>query len=391
MFSTRTRWSLVMNELAKARQEREQLGLPIFDLTESNPTRCGFEYGENQVLAAFRDARMMRYEPDARGLHSARLAVMEYYAEHEVALQPEQIFLTASTSEAYSFIFRLLCDVGDNVLAPRPGYPLLDYLASLNDLAVLGYPLRYDELWQIDRDALNSSLGERSRALLVVHPNNPTGSYVHSEEADFLARLCVEKKIALIADEVFADYAHPAIAGSLCSFAKESRTLTFTLSGLSKISGLPQMKCAWMVVTGPLAVQREAVSRMEVIADTYLSVSTPVALALPPLLDLRRSIGPQILKRVLSNLELLDRQLSAGSPISRLRIEGGWYAILRLPRLLSDEGWALLFLREEGVVVHPGHFYDFSDDGYVVLSLLPSPEIFATGIEKLFAKVLAKC
>lgn len=391
MFSARTRWSLAENELAKARQQRDRLGLPLFDLTESNPTRCGFDYDENEVVTAFQNRQILQYEPDARGLYSARLAVMEYYADRGVDLQSEQIFLTASTSEAYSFIFRLLCDVGDSVLAPRPGYPLLDYLASLNDLVVQGYPLHYDGRWQIDRDALASGPGERSRVLLVVHPNNPTGSFVHPEEADYLARLCAERGMALIADEVFADYAHPSSAVPVRSFAKENRVLTFTLSGLSKISGLPQMKCAWMVVTGPPGARREAIARMEVIADTYLSVSTPVALALPSLLGLRRSIGPQIHGRVLSNLALLDQQLEAASPISRLHIEGGWYAILRLPRLSSDEDWALVFLREEGVMVHPGHFYDFADDGYVVLSLLPRPEVFAAGVKKLFAQVLARC
>ncbi|MGH9327962.1 MAG: pyridoxal phosphate-dependent aminotransferase [Terriglobia bacterium] len=380
-----------MNELAKARQERLRLRQPLLDLTESNPTRCGFEYHENQLVRAFQDPRLALYEPNPRGLLSARRAVMEYYAERGLAIQPEQIFLTASTSEAYSFVFRLLCDSGDCVLAPRPGYPLLEYLASLNDLGVDGYPLRYEDRWQIDREALTSGVRERSRALLVVHPNNPTGSYALPEEVDFLARLCKERKMALIADEVFWDYAHPATAGSLHSFARENSTLTFTLSGLSKISGLPQMKCAWIVVTGPPAVQHEAIRRMEVIADTFLSVSTPVALAFPSLLELRRSIGSQILERVLSNLALLDQQISGESPISRLHVEGGWYAILRLPRILTDEDWALLFLRKEGVAVHPGHFYDFPDDGYVVVSLLPSSEIFVAAIRKLFATVIERC
>ncbi|MGH9470956.1 MAG: pyridoxal phosphate-dependent aminotransferase [Terriglobia bacterium] len=373
-----------MNELARLRQEKAQLGQPVLDLTETNPAHCGFEYGD--VLAQFQNPGMLRYEPDPHGLPAAREAVAAYFLRRGVHVHPEQIFLTSSTSEAYAYVFGLLTDPGDRVLAPRPSYPLLDYLASLNDITLETYPLHYDAGWQIDRQALAALLAARPRAVVVIHPNNPTGSYIHASEREFLVERCAEAQAALIADEVFLDYAYPGSAPDF-SFAGEERALTFTLSGLSKISALPQMKCAWIAVSGPSEFRHEAIERLEVIADTYLSLSAPVAHALPALLEMSGSIQAQIMARLLSNLAALDGQIPPGSTITRLAIEGGWCAVLRLPALLSDEEWALLMLREDGILVHPGHFYDFEGGSFIVVSLLTRPDIFADGIARLAARV----
>lgn len=387
MFSNRTSWSLETNPLTRLLDERRAASLPVLDLTESNPTRCGFDYS-GAPLGALANARGLNYGPDPRGLRSAREAVAAYYAGDGIRVEPEQIFLTASTSEAYSFVFRLLGNPGDDVLLPCPGYPLFDFLVRLNDLNRAAYPLVYDGRWSIDRDALSSAVSARSRAIVVVHPVNPTGSYATSTEAAFLAELADGRGLALVADEVFYDYPAPGAAGDRApSFSAGSQALTFTLNGLSKISALPQMKCAWIMVTGKAVLVRSAMARLEVVADTYLSLSTPVALALPQLLEFRKLIQPQIRARIARNLAALDAALATDSPAARLHLEGGWYAVLRLPRTLSDEEWALRLLRDDGVLVHPGHFYDFPCEGHIVVSLLPAPDVFGEAVAKIAARV----
>jgi aspartate/methionine/tyrosine aminotransferase len=406
MFASRTDWSLTPNRLSALIDERRAKGLRIVDLTESNPTRCGFIVDAERVLAALANPLSLTYEPDPRGLLYARQAVARYYGDRGVSVHPEQIFLTTSTSEAYSHIFRLLANPGDNILVPRPSYPLFEYLARLNDVELVPYQLNYDLGWQIDGPALASRLDTHSRAVLVVHPNNPTGSFVCRDELTLLIDCCRKQPLALIADEVFADYtftrwATPSLspandtaafnAGArsqdrVLSFAAESRALTFTLSGLSKISALPQMKLAWVVVNGPEELLPAALARLEIIADTYLSVSAPLASAVPELLELRHQVQPQILRRVQQNLRWVDERLSRGCSVSRLETEGGWYLILRLPAVRSDEDWAIELLRGEGVLVHPGHFYDFPGEGHVVLSLLPFPELFQEGMLKVLAR-----
>jgi alanine-synthesizing transaminase len=388
MFSARTEWSLTPNELTKLCRNRKQAGLPILDLTESNPTRCGFDYDENKVLRAFRDPRVLRYEPNPRGLDSARQAVLEYYRGHGVELDAGQIFLTASTSEAYAFIFRLIADPGDRLLAPQPSYPLLDFLARLNDLELAHYPLIEEDCWRVDRNILELQISSRARAILIVHPNNPTGSFVHRSDREFLVDCCAKRRLALIADEVFHDYLHEiSQIEEAQTLAGEKGALVFTLSGLSKISALPQMKCAWIVLNGPDNLVKEASARLEVIADTYLSTSTPVALALPALLSLRQDLQSQILARIKANLASLDRLIGTDSPVSRVTLEGGWYAILRLPKWRSDEAWAIRLLEEDGVLVHPGHFYDLQNDGRVVVSLICPREAFENGMARLVARV----
>ena len=390
MFSSRTNWPLTPNRLSELLRERRARGLPILDLTESNPTRCGFALDEEEILAPLHNPRSLTYEPDPRGLRTAREAVAQYYSERGVNLDPDQIFLTASTSEAYSFVFRLLANPGDKILAPQPSYPLFDFLGALNDVEVTPYPLVYDDGWQVDLEALASRWESRSRAVLVVHPNNPTGSYLQKRELGRMIEICHQNRAAIIADEVFADYGFSADAERVVTHAQNSEALTFTLSGLSKISALPQMKLGWIVVNGPPELRSQAQARLEVIADTYLSVSAPVALATPQWLAHRRAIQLQILERVQANLCKLDELLAPGLPVTRLKVEGGWYAILRVPSTRSDEDWAAELLTQEGVSVHPGHFYDFPSEGFLVLSLLPAREVFEDALGKVISRICAE-
>ena len=404
MFARRTGWPLEPNPLTLEIAARREKSLPIFDLTESNPTRCGLDYDATAILGALANSRSLSYEPDPRGPMPARLAVAGYYAERGAGVEPEQVFLTTSTSEAYSFAFRLLADPGDNVLVPAPSYPLFDFLAGLNDLELIRYPLDLDRGWRIQLETLRARVNVRTRAILLLHPNNPTGSFVQREELEALARLGREREIALIADEVFADYpwtkgggavgvertglvVDPERSRRVATHAAASDCLTLTLSGLSKISALPQMKLAWLVASGPDDLRRRALERLEIIADTFLSVATPLALALPRLLETRRAIQPQILKRLGRNLDWLDAKLRGGSPVRRLKAEGGWYVVLSVPAHRSDEEWAVELVRREGVLVHPGHFYDFAGEGFLVLSLLPPPEVFEASITRLLELV----
>jgi alanine-synthesizing transaminase len=390
MFASRTGWPLSPNRLSRLLRERRERGLPHFDLTESNPTRCGFEIDTEAILAPLRDPRSINYDPDPRGLVTAREAVARYYSERGVQLEPDQIFLTTSTSEAYSFVFRLLANPGDIIMAPQPSYPLFDFLGGLNDVEVRPYPLIYDEGWQLDGESLAAGWDSRCRAVLVVHPNNPTGSYTKKPELGRLIEMCCRSQAALIADEVFADYAYAADAHRVGSHAQASGALTFTLSGLSKISALPQMKLAWIVVNGPRELRHDAQARLEVIADTYLSVSAPIALAAPQWLAYRSHIQPQILERMRVNLRKLDDLLNVGLPVTRLQVEGGWYAILRVPATRSDGDWSLELLAREGVLVHPGHFYDFPSEGFLVVSLLPAPQLFAEALQKVISGICAQ-
>ena len=403
MFASRTDWSLIPNRLSAVIEERRGKGLPIIDLTESNPTRCGFSVDAQGALGALANPRSLTYEPDPHGPLCARQAVAGYYVERGIQVDPEQIFLATSTSEAYSYVFRLLANPGDNILVPRPSYPLFDFLARLNDLELVSYPLIYDQGWQIDLQTLAARLTPHTKAILAVHPNNPTGSFVHQAELEFLIGCCQKQPLALIADEVFADYAFVApgppsatvsaglkpaatLGDRVVSFAAESEALTFTLSGLSKISALPQMKLAWIIVKGPEDLLGTALARLEVIADTYLSVNAPLAHALPELLESRHQVQPQILDRVRRNLHWLDEQLSRGAAVTRLETEGGWYVILRLPAVRTDEEWAMELLREDGVLVYPGHFYDLPYECHLVVSLLPYTKIFQQGILKILAR-----
>jgi aspartate/methionine/tyrosine aminotransferase len=376
-FSRRTDWNTEESELARAHRQRLAAGLPIADLTASNPTRCGFAY-DPALLAALADARALDYDPQPRGLLQARQAVCTYYAAHGVALQPEQIVLTTSTSEAYSFLFRLLCDAGSEILIAQPSYPLFDFLATLDDVKIKAAALVYDQGWQIDSEGLRRAITPLTRAIVLVHPNNPTGHFTKPWEAEELARLCREFDLALIVDEVFLDY---SFGGAGKSFAARLEGVpVFVVSGLSKIAGLPQMKAAWIVAAGDEACT--ALDRLEIIADTFLSMNAPVQSALPTWLEGSAAIQRQIQERVAANLAELDRQLAAVPEVSRLKVEGGWYAILRIPALQPDEQ-TVLELLERGVWVQPGYFFGMKDSGWLVVSLLTAVAEFRAGAARL--------
>ncbi len=389
MFASRTRWNLARNPLSAAVEKRRASGAELLDLTESNPTRCGFDYDQAAILGALADARSLVYDPDPRGLLPAREAVCGYYRERASGaapsfadhISPEQVFLATSTSEAYSWIFRLLCDPGDEVLVPVPSYPLFEFLAGLADIRLAPYHLIYDHGWQIDFHSLEHAITPRTRAILVVHPNNPTGSYVKGEELIALDVLSAARELAIIADEVFLDYAHDSVPRP--SFVANHDLLTFTLSGLSKISCLPQMKLAWTVVSGPDSLRREALARLEVIADTSLSMNAPIQHAAAALLGQRTRMQAQLAARLLENLSALDHALRGHPACTRLQIEGGWYAVLRVPATRPDEELAVRLVEDCGVLLHPGHFYDFSADGYLVLSLITPAAAFATGVARV--------
>jgi alanine-synthesizing transaminase len=378
MFSHRTDWKLTPNRFTQAQQELRAAGTEVLDLTISNPTRAELHYDEEAILQALANPNAMDYDPQPKGLLSAREAVAAYYRKQHDKVDPESIILTTSTSEGYSYLFRLLCNVEDEILVPKPSYPLFEFLADLQDVKLMPYPLLYDHGWQIDFPSLYKAVNHRTRAVVVVHPNNPTGSFVADEERNALSNFCREYKLSIIADEVFLDYAHDGAPRS--TFAANRDVLTFTLSGVSKISGLPQMKLAWIVTSGPGEAVSAALARMEVIADTYLSMNAPVQLAAPALLEQRRSIQPLLLDRVRANLNELDRALAKQRTCRRLDVEGGWYAVLRVPVTQPDEDLAIEILRRLSVLVHPGHFYDFSGDGHLIVSLITPPKDFYKGI-----------
>ena len=383
MFSKRTDWELSPNRFTEAHRDLLAQGGEIFDLAISNPTRAGFQYDQRAIVQALNSPAVLDYNPQPKGLRSARDAVAAYYRDRreEFDVDPESLVLTTSTSEGYSYVFRLLCNPDDEVLVPKPSYPLFEFLADLQDVKLVPYPLIYDHGWQIDFSSLYKAANHRTRAVVVVHPNNPTGSYVSKDEQRELNSFCRDHKLSLIVDEVFLDYAIDGAQRQ--SFAVNCETLTFTLSGLSKICGLPQMKLSWVVTSGPSKQVSAAMDRLEVIADTYLSMSAPIQLAAPVLLEQRHSVQPQLLVRVRGNMVELDRQLSAQKAGERLSLDGGWYAVLRVPALQSDEDLAIGILQKEGVLLHPGHFYDFPSDGYLVLSLITPPALFKTGIERV--------
>lgn len=383
MFSTRTNWKLAPNRFTQAQRELEKAGVELIDLTVSNPTRAGISYDSETILGALVNPAAMDYDPQPKGLLSARQAVVDYYREQHDAfdIDPESLILTTSTSEAYSYVFRLLCNVGDEILVPKPSYPLFEFLADLQDVNLAPYPLIYDHGWQIDFPSLHKAVSHHTRGVVVVHPNNPTGSFVSGKETEELNEFCREYGLAIVADEVFLDYAHDGSARP--TFAANREVLTFTLSGLSKISGLPQMKVAWVVTSGPADQANQAVARLEVISDTYLSVNAPLQLATPALLEQRKNIQPLLLDRLRANLEELDREIGKQKSCVRLAVEGGWYAVLRVPVTQSDEDLAVDLLKECSVVVHPGHFFDFPQDGYLVVSLITPPEHFREGMRRV--------
>jgi alanine-synthesizing transaminase len=381
LFSDRTNWNLTTNRLSDALTRHRASGKALLDLSASNPTECGFQYDSNAIMGALRSPAALEYHPDPRGLTLARQAVASYYGDLGARVPADDMLLTTSTSEAYSFVFRLLCNPGDELLIPSPSYPLFDFLADIQDVKLKPYPLIYDHGWQIDLHALKQAIGPCTRGIIVVHPNNPTGHFTKPAEVAALNQLCAPRRMAIIADEVFLDF--PVGGKRVASFSVNAPALTFTMSGLSKISGLPQMKLAWLIVSGPEPLKRDALARLEMIADTYLSLNAPIQLAAPVFLDQRHGFQRQLMDRVRKNLAELDRQLEAQKHCSRLEVEAGWYAALRVPATKSDEELALALLEQKSVYVHPGHFYDFRQDGHLVVSLITPEQDFAEGVRRI--------
>ncbi len=390
MFSRRTAWDTEPNRLARAIDEARGRGLSWIDLTESNPTRAGL--GDPALIGLLGHPRGAGYSPKAMGRIEAREAVARYYAARGIAVDPERVVLSASTSEAYGWLFKLLCERGDEVMVPAPSYPLFDWLAALEDVSLIPYPLVRQEGFRADVGALERALSPRSRAVMMVHPNNPTGSFVRRAEAEAIEALAEERDLALVVDEVFCDYPleEPLPADVVPSFAGRDNALGFVLSGLSKVVAMPQLKVGWTVVSGPISLVEEALRRLDVIADTYLSVNTPAELALPELLAAAPAVQAKIRARTRQNLRALDRAIAAmgpDAPVRRLAVMGGWYAIVEVPRTEDDERWVERLLLEDAVLVHPGFFFDMDREGFLVVSLLPEPTAFEEAARRMAARV----
>jgi len=362
VFSSRLDWTLATNKLSALLKTKAH----VLDLTESNPTRAGLEYPADEILSALSDPRSLEYQPEPRGLLSAREAISQYYGD----VPASRILLTASTSEAYSYLFKLLCDPGDEILSPRPSYPLFEFLAALESVRVVQYSLRYDGVWHIDFDSLARAITPRAKAIVIVNPNNPTGSFLKREEWSRLQQF----GLPILSDEVFSEYAFSPVPR-----LSPPSVLTFSMNGLSKIAALPQMKLGWIVANGP--GHEAALDRLELIADTYLSVATPVQIALPRLLAASTMVRAQIVNRTRANLALLK---SVAHP---LHVEGGWYAILQVPRTRSEEAWALDLLDRRDVLVQPGYYFDFESEPFLVLSLLTPPQVFADALHRVLEEI----
>jgi aspartate/methionine/tyrosine aminotransferase len=377
------------SRLAQVLRERREKGLEVLDLTASNPTRCGFTRDAATILEPLEDPAALIYDPDPRGMRSSRQAVCNYYANRGAEIQTEQVFLTTSTSEAYSWLFRLLCDAGDEVLIALPSYPLFDFLAQIEDVRLVPYPLVYDHGWQMDFVGLRERITPRTKAIAVVHPNNPTGHFTRAKERQELARICAGEGLALIVDEVFLDYSFSSEeSANVQSFAAGKHDCsTFVLSGISKIAALPQMKAAWICACGPERELKDALDRLEVVADTFLSMNAPVQCALPSWLEGFGPVQEEIRSRTHANLQNLDQTLIRNPAITRLKVEAGWYAVLRVPAIGSDEELAVRLVEERGVSVHPGNFFGFAGNGWLVMSLLGPEAEFRRGVEAICSEV----
>jgi len=372
-FSSRFHWDAKPNLLAQILAKRHAEDSPVIDLTQSNPTHAGFPYPLD-VIRAFDDSSMLSYEPSPRGSLAAREAVSAYYANRGREVSPDRILLTASTSEGYSYLFKLLTDPGDAVLVPRPSYPLFEYLAAMESLKVEQYPLHYDNGWSIAIDEIPAG----ARLLALVNPNNPTGSFVKGGEMERLKTL----GIPIVSDEVFSDYAFAPDSTRVSTLVDFEDCLSFSMSGLSKVGGLPQMKLGWIVVNGPKDLQRDAMEKLEWIADTYLSVGAPVQCAASKLLVFADQFQGLIRGRTVSNLRFAKEYL-AGTSANILDVEGGWYATIRMPHIRSEEEYAVDLLDHAGVLVQPGYFYDFESEAYLIVSLLAEEAQFREGIARI--------
>jgi len=385
MFSSRVGHGAVRNQLAGGLDRRRAAGLPVIDLTLSNPTRAGIEYPPG-LLVPMADDRSLRYDPEPFGMLTAREAVSADFARRGLAIPASRTVLTASTSEAYSLLLKLLCDPGDMVLAPRPSYPLVEHLTDFEGVSLAHYHLDFHGRWEVDIEDLRTKAGSgRTRAIIMINPNNPTGSTVTDSELDAIAAIAVEHDLALISDEVFADY---PIDGPLpASALRQGTALTFALGGLSKSAGLPQVKLGWIAVGGPGPTVDAALDRLETICDAYLSVSTPVQVAAADLLSGGATVRAQVQSRIRQNYSQLTAIASANQACSVLPCEAGWYAVVQVPSTDSEDAIVLGLLEQTGVLVHPGYFFDFEREAFIVISLLPEPQVFAAAVQAVFAQI----
>lgn len=386
MFSSRIDWCVQPNRLMAILEQKKQKNIPVLDLTETNPTTAGLVYETDAIRQWVSQPDILLYHPDSRGSITARESIAGYYRDHGQSAHPDQMVLTASTSEAYAFVLKLLCDPGDEILFPQPSYPLFDFLAAWESVSPKPYPLVYSSQsgWQIDTDRLLDAVSSRCRAIVVVNPNNPTGSFLKPSELQVIDNLCHRFDLALIVDEVFLDYPSKNRYVRANTTIGHSRSLTFTLSGISKICGLPQLKLGWIHISGPDSLVKSACSRLELIADTYLSVSAPVQIALPDLLMNRNIIQAQVQTRIAENEHFYLSTMQNHGRIVPYPREGGWYQVMTIPDTVSDEELVCHLLEEDNLLVHPGYFYDFDEKSpSLVLSLITPSQIFRDGICRL--------
>ena len=381
-YSSRLSWSFLPNSFTKKIAEQRAAGVDLIDLTISNPTGVLSDYPHREIRAAFERVPDYTYHPDPLGLLEARLAVAAYYKRRSIAASPDQILLTASTSEAYALLFKLLCNPGEEVLVPVPSYPLFEYLAALEAVRIVPYALRYDGNWFIDFESVERQISPRTRAIVVVNPNNPTGSFLKRGELETLLKLAEEHRLPLIADEVFQDYTVLENSGRFRTLIGFDDILSFSLNGLSKAAGMPQMKVGWIVVNGPVSERSLARERLELILDTYLSVNTPVQRALSGLFEIGDAVQGQLLARVRENHSTLQEFLR-DSPAHCLHLEGGWSAIIQLPAVMTEEAWLSKLLEEQNVIAQPGYFFDMPGEPYLVVSLITAPTLFREGVKRI--------
>jgi len=385
-FAKRTNWILETNNFSKNLNRLHKENKPLLDLTESNPTCCAFSFYGRGIISSLDNEMNLGYAPSSRGSLDARKAICCYFKDKGYEVSPNQIFLTASTSEAYSYLFRLLVDPGGKVLFPRPSYPLFAFLGDLNDIHLDYYPIDYEKKWGIDINEMRHNISDDTKAIVLVNPNNPTGSFICSDELESINAICRSNNSALICDEVFSDFAFDQNCNHV-SLVGNEQVLTFTLGGISKALGLPQMKLSWIIVNGPKKLIEAANERLEVIADTYLSVNTPTQNALAKWLPHRNAIQKEMNERIIQNYKYLKERLELVNNCELLDSEGGWYAVIKIPDSLTEEQWVLMFLNQDYVVVHPGYFFDFTAETFIVISLLPIETIFRDGIRRILNRI----
>jgi aspartate/methionine/tyrosine aminotransferase len=388
VISSRLPPTLETNALARLIQARRRAGAAMIDLTESNPTRAGFSYPDD-LLSPLADARALEYDPQPLGLWPARAAEAAEFRRRGIVVSADRVALTASTSEAYALLFKLLCDAGDEVLIPQPSYPLFEHLTRLESVAAIPYALEYHGSWRIDLDSVRRALTDRTRAILIVSPNNPTGSLLHQDDLAQLVEMAAPKAVALVGDEVFADYRLDP-APEATHILANAGVLAFSLGGLSKSAGLPQVKLGWIGVGGPSDRVDEVLAAYEIVADTYLSVSTPVQAAAADLIERGVAIRSQILARLKRNLEALRTAVSACPAAGVLPVEGGWSAVIQVPSVMTEEALVLALLEHDDLLVHPGYFFDFPRESFIVVSLLVEPAVFDRGIARVLARAAGK-